>query len=341
MSRGPWARFDDLRAGTAFAFPVVRRVLVAERAEDVVAVLQEVEWATNAGWWAFGYVSYEAAAALDPSLAVHPPPADSVPLVWFGLSDEPVPTQPLDPGIAVAGSGDTAAASGGCAADTSGCEAHWYPAWTPAGHRQDVARVRERIECGDTYQCNLTVRLHGQVAGDPQNLYRDLALGQRGAHNAYLDLGRFAIASASPELFFQRRGDSLLLRPMKGTAPRGRNLSEDRQRAQSLRTSAKERAENIMIVDLIRNDVARVAEIGGVSVPELCRVERYETVLQLTSDVVASLRPGIGLTDLFRVLFPSGSVTGRSEGEHDGPDPRAGADTSRGVLRRHRRRRSA
>jgi para-aminobenzoate synthetase/4-amino-4-deoxychorismate lyase len=152
--------------------------------------------------------------------------------------------------------------------------------------------------------------MHGPVTGDPLELYRDLALNQRGEYNAYLDLGRFAIASASPELFFQRVGDDLLLRPMKGTAARGRTLSEDRQRARALRNSAKERAENVMIVDLIRNDVARVAEIGGVSVLELCRVERYETVLQLTSDIVARLRPGTGLRELFRAVFPSGSVTG-------------------------------
>ena len=150
----------------------------------------------------------------------------------------------------------------------------------------------------------------GLVRGDPFGLYRDLALGQRGAHNAYLDLGRFAVASASPELFFERRGDQILLRPMKGTARRGRHLREDEVLAQRLRHSAKEQAENVMIVDLLRNDVARVAETGSVAVPALFTVERYETVLQLTSDVTARLRPGTGLVELFRALFPCGSVTG-------------------------------
>ena len=170
--------------------------------------------------------------------------------------------------------------------------------------------MRERIARGDTYQCNLTVRMRGHVDGDLLSLYRDLALGQRGAYNAYLDLGRFVIVSASPELFFSRSGDELLLRPMKGTARRGRDLAEDRRRAATLRTSTKERAENVMIVDLVRNDVARVADVGGVRVPALCRVERYETVFQLTSDVTARLRSGVGLGELFRALFPSGSVTG-------------------------------
>jgi para-aminobenzoate synthetase/4-amino-4-deoxychorismate lyase len=151
----------------------------------------------------------------------------------------------------------------------------------------------------------------GRVDGDPLGLYRDLALRQRGAHNAYLDLGRFAVASASPELFAEvRAGGEVLLRPMKGTARRGRHPAEDERRAQELRASPKERAENLMIVDLLRNDVARVADTGSVQVPGLFTVEHFPTVHQLTSDVTARLRPGIGLLELFTALFPSGSVTG-------------------------------
>jgi para-aminobenzoate synthetase / 4-amino-4-deoxychorismate lyase len=289
-----WARFDDLRAGTAVRCPTPYRVLVAERPEQVVDVLTEVERATDAGSWAFGYVAYEAAAGLDPQLAVHGSTPMGMPLVWFGLCTEPVAVPPLD-------------AAG---PDDERYRAQWRPTWTPAGHARDVGRIRERIAAGDTFQCNLTVRMAGRVAGDPFALYRDLALGQRGASNAYLDLGRFVVASASPELFFERRGDQVLLRPMKGTARRGRHLEEDADLARRLRASAKERAENVMIVDLMRNDVARVAEIGSVDVPALFEVERYETVLQLTSDVTARLRPGTGLVELFRALFPCGSVTG-------------------------------
>jgi para-aminobenzoate synthetase / 4-amino-4-deoxychorismate lyase len=206
--------------------------------------------------------------------------------------------------------------------------AEWRPTWTPAGHASGVRAVRERIAAGDTFQCNLTVRMCGSVPGDPFHLYRDLALGQRGAYNAHLDLGRFTVASASPELFFERRGDSVLLRPMKGTAPRGRHRDEDRRLAAQLRDSPKERAENVMIVDLVRNDVGRVAEVGSVDVPALFTVERYETVLQLTSDVTARLRPGTGLVELFRALFPCGSVTGAPKASSMGiirslePDPR-------------------
>ena len=289
----PWARFDDLRSGTAVVCPPPSRVLVAERPEDVPAVLADVQAATDAGAWAYGFVGYEAAAGLDAGLAVHPPDPDGPPLAWFGVCAEPRPVPTLD--RAPVGRDWTA---------------EWLPAWSPEEHRRDVAAVRDRIAAGDTYQCNLTVRMRGRVEGDPLGFYRDLALRQGGGENAYLDLGRFVVASASPELFLERRGDDVLVRPMKGTAPRGRNPEEDRDLAEALRASPKERAENVMIVDLVRNDLARVAEVGSVAVPALFAVERYGTVLQLTSDVTARLRPGTGLLELFRALFPCGSVTG-------------------------------
>jgi para-aminobenzoate synthetase/4-amino-4-deoxychorismate lyase len=170
--------------------------------------------------------------------------------------------------------------------------------------------VRERIAAGDTYQVNLTVRLHGRVTGDLGRLYADLARAQGGRHAAFLDLGRHAVLSASPELFFEWTPGRLLTRPMKGTAPRGRTPAEDDERRRALVASDKERAENVMIVDLLRNDLGRVAEVGSVDVPVLCRAERYETVWQLTSDVTARPRADVGLVDIFGALFPSGSVTG-------------------------------
>lgn len=299
VGSGSWARFDDLRAGTALLFSRPREVLIARRPAEVIHVLEQVESATEAGRWAFGYVSYESAGAFDPSLVVHPTSPDSLPLAWFALTDAPASVPPID-----------TSASAAPAADGPSPGVRWWPGWTPDEHRRDVDRIRSRIERGDTYQCNLTVRMHGRLTGDPLDLYANLATGQRGAYNAYLDLGQQVIASASPELFFERCGDELVLRPMKGTAARGRTTTEDQRQAHLLSTSTKERAENIMIVDLIRNDASRVAELGGVSVEALCEVERYETVFQLTSTVLARLRRDVGLVELFRVLFPSGSVTG-------------------------------
>ena len=290
-----WARFDDLVAGTGLLFGSPHRVLVANSAAEVVPVLMEAEQATRQGCWAFGYVGYEAAAGLDPCLAVCAASPNDPPLVWFGLCDEPTPVPPI-------------AAPGG--AGRAYTAAAWQPGWTRAKYRDDVARIRDNIAAGDTYQCNLTSRLHSTITGDAVGMYADLALNQRSRYAAYLDLGRYVIASASPELFFEWVGDRLLTRPMKGTAARGRTCAGDQQRRQELLGSTKERAENVIIVDLLRNDVGRIAAVGSVRVPALCVPERYETVWQLTSDVTGTLRAGVGLVDIFRALFPCGSVTG-------------------------------
>ncbi|HYH24914.1 MAG TPA: aminodeoxychorismate synthase component I [Blastococcus sp.] len=289
----PWARFDDLRAGTALRCPPPRQVLVAVRPEEVAGVLQQVHEATERGGWAYGYVAYEAAAGLDPRLPGRPAAPGDPPLVWFGLCDEPVPVDPV-----------TAPGPAGQA------DGPWRPDWTDEEHARAVATVREHIAAGDTYQCNLTDRLRSSVTGSPVDLYARLALAQRGAYNACLDLGRHVVASASPELFFEWAGDEVRTRPMKGTAPRGRTTAEDEEQTRLLLSSAKERAENVMIVDLLRNDLGRVAEVGSVRVDELLALERYPTVWQLTSQVSARARPGTGLLQLFEALFPCGSVTG-------------------------------
>lgn len=292
-SAAPWARFDDLVAGTGLVFRTPHRVLVADCAADVAAVLREVDQATRQGAWAFGYLAYEAAAGLDPGLAVCARPSQAPPLVWFGVTSEPERVPALAP--------DTVAPP---AATT------WQPSWSDERYRADVARVREHIAAGDTYQCNLTVRLRSPLPPDLLQLYAGLVHNQRTPYGAYLDLGRHVVASASPELFFRWEGNELLTRPMKGTATRGRTPAEDEQQRRELLGSAKERAENVIVVDLLRNDVGRVAVVGSVQVPALCVPERYDTVWQLTSDVTGTLAEHTSLLDIFRALFPSGSVTG-------------------------------
>jgi para-aminobenzoate synthetase/4-amino-4-deoxychorismate lyase len=293
---GPWARFDDLVAGTALAFHRPSCVLVASDPAEVVPVLAEVERATELGSWAFGYVAYEAAAGLDPRWAVHARrPDDGLPLALFALSSAPAEVSPVRPPVGTARAYRLGP---------------WERAWTELRHRADVLRVKDHIAAGDTYQLNLTVRMRAEAAGDLEQLYADLAWTQRGPYAAYLDLGRYVVASASPELFFDWTAERLLTRPMKGTARRGATTAEDAERCASLVGSEKERAENLMIVDLLRNDLGRIAEVGSVDVPALFTPERYETVWQLTSDVTARPRPGTGLVDVFRALFPSGSVTG-------------------------------
>jgi para-aminobenzoate synthetase/4-amino-4-deoxychorismate lyase len=288
-----WARFDDLRTGTGLLCPPPSEILTATRPDEVADVLQRVHDATEAGSWAFGYVAYEAAAGLDPQLPGGPASLGAPPLVWFGLCDDPTAVPSLTPPV-----------------DAGPQPPAWRPDWTDEEHARAVGTVREHIAAGETYQCNLTDRLRSPAAGDPQALYARLALAQRGAYNAYLDLGRHVVASASPELFFEWAGDVVRTRPMKGTTPRGRTTAEDREQGHRLRSSSKEQAENLMIVDLLRNDLGRVAEVGSVVVDELFALERYPTVWQMTSGVSARVRPGIGLLDLFRALFPCGSVTG-------------------------------
>jgi para-aminobenzoate synthetase/4-amino-4-deoxychorismate lyase len=244
-----------------------------------------------------GFVTYEAAPGLDPSLVVRArapgDPFDRLPLAWFAMfqhRQETVLPSPRDDAVP--------------ASDV------WVPSIGRERYDDAIVRIREHIAAGDTYQVNHTLRLRSTVRGDERGLYRDLCYAQRGAHAAYLNAGRYRILSASPELFFRLVGDSLTTRPMKGTAPRGRWLAEDEAILATLASSVKDRAENAMIVDLLRNDLGRIAEPGAVRWSKVFDPERFETVWQLTSTVTADLRPGIGVADVFRALFPSGSITG-------------------------------
>ncbi len=292
---GAAVRFDDLVAGTGLAFPPADRTIVATRPDQVRAALAEVDAATRAGAWAAGFVAYEAGAGLDPTLPVRTRQGDDPPLVWFAVSAAPTECEPVDEHGRPSGRYDVSP---------------WLLEVSPEQHRADVGRARDRIAAGDTYQVNLTTRMHATVEGELPDLYADLAVRQRSAYAAYVDTGTHAVLSASPELFFEWTGGQLLTRPMKGTAPRGRTPAEDAERRRLLVSSEKERAENIIVVDLLRNDLGRIARIGSVRADRLCRAERYETVWQLTSDVRADVAPDTSLVQVFAAIFPSGSVTG-------------------------------
>jgi para-aminobenzoate synthetase/4-amino-4-deoxychorismate lyase len=286
----PSARFDDLVAGLAWRFGAPRRVVRADAIEDVVPLLREVDAATASGAWAYGYLGYEAAPAFDPALLVRPRAAGDPPLGWFALCDPPAADRPVhappehEPGT-------------------------WGAETTAAAFAADVDAVRAEIGAGRVYQANLTTRLRGRVT-DSGATYAALAHAQGGAYNALIDIGSHVIASASPELFFEWTDVGLLTRPMKGTAARGATGEADERNRAGLLGSAKERAENVMIVDLLRNDLSRIAATGSVRVPALLRAEAYGTVWQLTSDVVAVPLADATLADVFGALFPSGSVTG-------------------------------
>ncbi len=170
--------------------------------------------------------------------------------------------------------------------------------------------VRHWIERGDTYQVNLTDRFHARTEGSPEALFARMTAAQPVAYGALLRVGLHTILSASPELFFRLRGRAITVCPMKGTAARGRDAAEDAARITALHTDEKNRAENIMIVDLLRSDLGRIAETGSVRVKELFAVERLPSLLQMTSTVTAKLRPEVDLYAIFASLFPSGSIVG-------------------------------
>lgn len=256
---------------------------------EVRPVLRAAEAAAARGLWVAGLVAYEAAPAFDRALTVRP--AGPGPLAHFAAYERPAEPARSPPAAS--------ARLSGLAPDVPRAE-----------YVRAIERVREALGRGDAYQVNYAFRLRGRFEGDPEALYRRLHAAQGGCRSAFLRWGERAVVSASPELFFERRGDRLIVRPMKGTAPRGRFAEEDDARAAALAASEKDRAENVMIADLMRNDLGRVARVGSVEVTDLCAVERFRTVHQMTSTVEARVRPGTTLEDAFAALFPCGSVTG-------------------------------
>ncbi|HEV2129461.1 MAG TPA: aminodeoxychorismate synthase component I, partial [Longimicrobiaceae bacterium] len=254
--------------------------------------LRAVEEAVASGLHAAGLLAYEAAPAFDPALVVNAPRM-ALPLLWFGIFGAREEVEPLP-----------------APAEGDGSVGEWQASVAAPEYHASIARIREWIAAGDTYQVNYTLRLRAPFHGDDLALYARLCQAAGAAYCAYLRCEGFSILSASPELFFRWAEGELELRPMKGTRPRGRWPAEDQALAAELLASPKERAENLMIVDLLRNDAGRISRFGSVEVPRLFEVERYPTVHQLTSTIRSHTRPGATLTDVLRALFPSGSVTG-------------------------------
>ena len=277
---------------SSWRFAGHRQTLAAYRPEEVLPVIAAAEEATAAGFYAAGFIAYEAASALNPELPTLPPAA-GLPLVWFAIFAERL--------AVTAGSGLPDATAG---------TSQLLPQVTAKEYCEDVEQIRSLIAAGESYQVNYTFPLAGQFSGDPLELYRTVCISQRAQFAALIDIGEQVIISASPELFFSLKDGVITTRPMKGTAPRGRWLAEDRVLAERLKASPKERAENLMIVDLLRNDLGRIAETGSVKVDSLFDIETYPTVQQMTSTVSARVRDGVPLADVLGALFPCGSITG-------------------------------
>lgn len=276
-----------------FAHPY--QIVCAERLEDVLPALNEMERLIEVNrWYAAGFLSYAAAPAFDPALQTHASIAQhsardsEFPYLWFGLYSEPRIVQLPRP-------------------ERPKETLNWQPTVDRDTYNSAIAKIKEYIAEGHTYQVNYTLRLQADLTGSDWEFFLHLTQNQN-KHAAYIDTGRYVVCSASPELFFQLDGDTITCRPMKGTVQRGRTMIEDNNRSEWLKNSEKNRAENVMIVDMIRNDVGKIAETGSVSVPELFEVERYPTLWQMTSTVTA--RTCRSISEIFTALFPCASITG-------------------------------
>lgn len=276
----------------------------AHSPDEVAAVLEAVQQAAEQGLWCVGWLAYEAASAFDPAYAdaVHPPQPGQ-PLAWFGAHQAPSASALVQENMAPV---------------LTAPDVQWHSPMQREQFETGVARIHDAIAAGDCYQINYTAALQA-VVGDAaqasesalaQAWFARLQQAQPGGYAALIDSGDMQVMSVSPELFFDWDGTQILTRPMKGTAARGATPEADAEAAQELRSSAKERAENVMIVDLLRNDLSRIAEPHSVRVPRLFQLQALPAVWQMTSDVVARTREGLRLVDVFAALFPCGSITG-------------------------------
>lgn len=275
--------------GQSMEFCHSQKTIKARRISEVIAALHRIDDAVSQGAYAAGYLAYEAAAAFDPAFPSGPLPP--WPILEFGLYDKPTPLS----------------SSQSFAEDL---KLHWTSDTLPETFLHNVATIRQAIARGEVYQVNYAMRLAQYSDIDPQDLFRAINGPHPSPYSAFLRTDHLDILSWSPELFFSVDGQTIVTRPMKGTRARGRWLEEDLAAERSLKRSTKDRAENLMIVDLLRNDLSRIARIGTVRVERQTQVTPFSTVYQMTSDVVAELDQRPTLTRILSALFPSGSVTG-------------------------------
>lgn len=287
----PFVLLDDVAAGSARLFHGLVEEMRVDRHDEVAAAIARL---ASPGPWA-GFIGYEAGHALEPALhAVQRPPPPGQPLAWLGRFAQETP---VDAAALLADWASRPASIGAV-----------QPALDEAGHAAALARLHGWIGAGDIYQANLTFPAAVPVTGHPISLYARARAGSAAPYGALLFTGDLWLLSFSPELFFRLDGRQLTARPMKGTARRGRFAAEDAAQRSMLAASTKDRAENLMITDLIRNDLSRVAT--QVQVPALFAIEAYPTVWQMTSTVIATARPGVTAADVLAAIFPCGSVTG-------------------------------
>jgi para-aminobenzoate synthetase / 4-amino-4-deoxychorismate lyase len=265
-----------------------QRVIVAETIADVLPSFQLIQDEIKNGNYAAGFLSYESAPAFDSAFKVRS--GHSMPLLWFGIFQQPE-KQTIK-------------------SDGTFKLTEWKPSVSPDEYHESILSIKDSIENGDTYQTNYTIRLNSQFQGDDIAFFEKLKRAQASNYCAYIHTGKHSILSASPELFFQLKEGKITTRPMKGTIKRGKTFADDTDKADWLYHSEKNRAENVMIVDLLRNDLGVIAEAGTVQVEKLFEIEQYPTVHQMTSTITAKVTDKTELFEVFKALFPCGSITG-------------------------------
>ena len=302
MTATPYVLLDDslTPGGRSLLYADPVDVAAVSDPDDVEQGLDAIAAGVAEGLHAVGYFSYELGYCLEPRLRELLPKSRDVPLFWVGLFGAP---QPLDDAATRAWLEANGGAERAQISDLN-------LSWSREEYAGAFAKVLDYIAAGDVYQINLTLKYHFAFAGNPVALYAALRRKQRVAYGGMIATPDLHVLSFSPELFFRRDGKQIATRPMKGTAPRGRTPREDSRLKTWLAMDEKQRAENLMIVDLLRNDLGRVAKIGSVEVTDLFTVETYRSVHQMTSGVRAELRADMGLQETLRALFPCGSVTG-------------------------------
>ena len=283
---------DFKELGVRQIFTDAIKELKTKDIKEVKPLLDELEAYQNEGYYAVGYVSYEAAPAFETKFQVIDGPLMSEYLLYFTVH-ETVQTEPIP-----------------LTYDPITLPKSWQELTTAEEYKAAIEHIHHHIRQGDTYQVNYTVQLQQNLTADPFAIYNRLVVEQNAHYNAFIQHDDVSIISISPELFFKKDGDKLTTRPMKGTTNRGLTTETDLAQARWLAQDQKNRSENMMIVDLLRNDMNRISKIGSEDVKSLCQVEQYSTVWQMTSTIETQLLPNSRLSDVFQALFPCGSITG-------------------------------
>ena len=283
----------DFRAlGERYTFTQPIKELKTRDLAEVADLLAQVESYQEQGYYVVGYVSYEAAPAFEEKLAVHKGPLLGEYLLYFTvhnsveISNIPLTYEEVE------------------------LPSNWQEVTSAEDYEKAITQIHHHLRQGDSYQVNYTVQLKQNLSANSFAIYNRMVVEQEAGYNAYVEHDDMAVISMSPELFFEQNGRELTTRPMKGTTKRGLTDDDDLKEAAWLEQDPKNRSENMMIVDLLRNDMNRISEVGSEHVESLCQVEQYSTVWQMTSTIKSRLREDVDLIEIFRSLFPCGSITG-------------------------------